>query len=84
MVGPESKTRTFTSFTEAMEQAGISRIDGGIHWDFDNVYGLETGDALGDYVFANFLTPTAPLPGTLVLSLSGLAAILLARRVRRR
>jgi membrane-associated phospholipid phosphatase len=82
-IGPEeSKTRTFTSFTEAMEQAGISRIYGGIHWDFDNFYGLATGEALGEYVFANFLV--APLPGTLVLSLSGFAAMFLARRVRRR
>jgi membrane-associated phospholipid phosphatase len=80
-VGLESKTRTFTSFTEAMEQAGESRILGGLHYDFDNVYGLAAGQALGEYVAANFLTP---LPGTLVLSLSGFAAMFLARRVRRR
>ena len=80
-VGLEPKTRTFNSFTEAAAQAGESRIFGGIHWDFDNVYVLETGSALGHWVYANYL---APLPGTLLLSLSGFAAILLARRARRR
>ena len=34
-------TRSFKSFTAAAEEAGISRIYGGIHWDFDNTDGSE-------------------------------------------
>lgn len=49
--------RTFERFSEAAAEAGISRIYGGIHWDFDNELGLKAGDALGDYIFDNFLTP---------------------------
>jgi hypothetical protein len=49
--------RTFERFSEAAAEAGLSRIYGGIHWDFDNELGLKAGDALGDYIFDNFLTP---------------------------
>lgn len=50
-------TRSFTSFTEAADEAGMSRIYGGIHYSFDNVNGLAAGRALGTYVVQNFLTP---------------------------
>jgi hypothetical protein len=55
--GLEGVERTFARFSQAAAEAGISRIYGGIHWDFDNEMGLKAGDALGDYVFDNFLTP---------------------------
>lgn len=50
-------TRTFTSFSAAAAEAGQSRIYGGIHYQFDNQAGLESGHALGEYVAGNFLTP---------------------------
>jgi hypothetical protein len=33
----------------------MSRIYGGIHYDFDNVDGLTSGRAVADYVYRNFL-----------------------------
>lgn len=50
-------TRSFDSFTEAADEAGRSRIYGGIHFEFDNTAGLDAGRALGSYIVANFLVP---------------------------
>ena len=50
-------TRSFTSLTAAAEEAGQSRIYGGIHWQYDNQYGLSSGRALADQAFFNFLRP---------------------------
>jgi hypothetical protein len=54
---PAAPDRSFTSFSQAAEESGMSRIYGGIHWSFDNVRGLATGDALGHFVTANYLEP---------------------------
>src|SRR5207248_2752849 len=48
-------TRSFDSFWAAAEEAGMSRIYGGIHWQFDNTDGLLTGKVLGNYVCRNYL-----------------------------
>ena len=48
-------TRKFTSIWSAAEEAGMSRIYGGIHWQFDNVEGLNVGRHLGEYVYRNTL-----------------------------
>jgi membrane-associated phospholipid phosphatase len=50
-------TRSFAGFWAAAEEAGQSRIYGGIHWQFDNTEGLASGRALGRYVAERFLTP---------------------------
>lgn len=50
-------TRTFDSFWHAAEEAGQSRIYGGIHWQFDNTAGLSCGRKVGEYVVRNFLVP---------------------------
>src|SRR5262249_25628744 len=47
--------RKFTSLSSAAEEAGMSRIYGGIHWQFDNVEGLKVGRTLGEYVYRNTL-----------------------------
>ncbi|MGH8550136.1 MAG: phosphatase PAP2 family protein, partial [Methylococcales bacterium] len=47
--------RCWDSFSQAVEEAGQSRIYGGIHWQFDNQAGLTAGRALADYVFENTL-----------------------------
>jgi membrane-associated phospholipid phosphatase len=67
-------TRSFTSFSQAAEEAGQSRIYGGIHWQFDNEAGLESGRALADFVFFSQLQPITaastctPGPTTLCLT----------------
>lgn len=48
--GLPSVTRSFDSFTQAAEEAGISRIYGGIHFQSANEDGLAAGRALGNYV----------------------------------
>lgn len=50
-------TRSFTSFAEAADEAGVSRIYGGIHFNFDNTAGLEAGRNVGRYIAQNFLQP---------------------------
>jgi hypothetical protein len=46
--------RSFTSFSGAANEAGMSRIYGGIHFPSANEAGLSSGAALGAYVSANF------------------------------
>ena len=58
---PAATSRTFTSFSQAAAEAGISRIYGGIHWDFDNTAGLASGKLVGQYVFSHLLKPDAPV-----------------------
>lgn len=45
--------RSFDSFQQAAEEAGISRIYGGIHYSFDNTAGLELGRSIGQLVVAS-------------------------------
>ena len=71
--------RTFTSFSQASEEAANSRLYGGIHWSFDNEDGLAGGRALGQHVFATQLRPI-PEPGTWVLLVFGLVGCLAGRR----
>ena len=44
---------------QAAEEAGQSRIYGGIHWQYDNQVGLASGRALAEHVFFNFAAPVA-------------------------
>jgi hypothetical protein len=55
--GTPSVARNFTSFSEAADEAGQSRIYGGIHWQYDNVVGLESGRALAEKAFYDYLVP---------------------------
>jgi hypothetical protein len=50
--------RHFDGFWQASEEAGQSRIYGGIHWQYDNQGGLSSGRALAEHAFYNFLRPT--------------------------
>lgn len=47
--------RSFDSFSQAAEENGQSRIYLGIHWEFDKVQGIKSGDEIADYVFAHFM-----------------------------
>jgi hypothetical protein len=49
--------RTFTSFSQAAEENGQSRIYLGIHWSFDKVSGIKQGDAIANYIFNHILEP---------------------------
>ncbi len=48
------KKRSFTSFWQAAEEAGASRIYGGIHFSFDNTAGLSMGTQIGNLVMQRF------------------------------
>ena len=48
-------TRHFDSFSTAAEEAGMSRIYGGIHFNFDNTAGLELGHKIGTAALARTL-----------------------------
>ena len=50
-------TRSFDSFSQAAQEAGASRIYGGIHWSFDNQAGLQAGHSVGEFVAENLLQP---------------------------
>ena len=43
-------TRHFKSFSQAANEAGLSRVYGGIHFNFDNTAGLELGKRLAEHV----------------------------------
>ena len=47
--------RTFTSFSQAEEENGQSRIYLGIHWSFDKTQGIAQGRKVGAYVFDHAL-----------------------------
>jgi len=49
--------RHFNSFSAAAEEAGMSRIYGGIHFWSADMYGLLCGSRLGNYVADHFLLP---------------------------
>lgn len=57
IVNNSGLVRQFSSFQQAADEAGMSRIYGGIHFIFDNTAGLRSGDQVGDYVLANELLP---------------------------
>jgi len=76
---PLGYTRSFSSFSEAAEEAGMSRIFGGIHWMSDNLDGAILGENVGSYVFANYFQPV-PEPGGAMLIFCG--GLLFFRRRR--
>jgi hypothetical protein len=49
--------RSFASFAQAADEAGESRVVGGIHFAFDNTAGLTVGRDLGRYISQTFLRP---------------------------
>jgi hypothetical protein len=49
--------RTYNSFNQMAGENAQSRIYLGIHWHFDAVEGIRSGDGIGDYVFTHALLP---------------------------
>ncbi len=50
-------SRAFDSFSAAAREAGLSRVYGGIHWDFDNADGLSCGWEVGRAVAKHHFRP---------------------------
>jgi hypothetical protein len=51
--------RAFANFEQAANEAGMSRIYGGIHFSFDKDRGLELGRRIGQHVASSVLRPVA-------------------------
>jgi hypothetical protein len=49
--------RSFSSFSQAEEENGQSRIYLGIHWSFDKTQGISQGENVANFVFAHAFTP---------------------------
>ncbi len=56
--GTPEVIRSYAGFWAAAQEAGRSRIYGGIHYEFDNQEGLRTGRAVADYIARNYFLPT--------------------------
>lgn len=54
--------RRFESFTAASDEAGMSRIYGGIHFPFGNIGGRILGQCVGDKVVERFRSAPHPTP----------------------
>lgn len=52
-IGLPGVVRSFASFTQAADEAGMSRIYGGIHVSSANLDGLKLGRSVGAYTFNN-------------------------------
>ncbi len=52
------RTRSWMSFTQAAEEAGMSRLYGGIHFMSANTLGLSTGSQIASTVISKFSSPT--------------------------
>ena len=57
-------TRSFTSFSAAAEEAGLSRIFAGQHTRLDHVAGLALGHDVAGFVLHNALLPTDDSPAS--------------------
>jgi hypothetical protein len=53
--GAPGETRSFPGFWAAAQEAGRSRIYGGIHYEFDNQEGLRCGRALAEYIARHYM-----------------------------
>ncbi|HYP25115.1 MAG TPA: chloroperoxidase [Blastocatellia bacterium] len=51
------KPRTFTSFSQAEEENGQSRIYLGIHWSFDKTEGIAQGRDVAEFIFKRLFVP---------------------------
>lgn len=68
-------TRSFTSLSQCADEIGMSRIYGGIHFDFDNVAGKLSGAKIGDFIGRNYLLPLDRLPFVSISNFGGTAIL---------
>lgn len=65
---PGNNTRSFTSFSQAEWENGISRVFLGVHWEFDSTDGIAIGNQIADWVAANHFQAVAiPEPTSIAL-----------------
>ena len=57
-------TRSFTSFSQAAEEAARSRVYGGIHFQFASDDGLTAGMGIGEWAFTHYLRRRPNFPFT--------------------
>ena len=75
--------RCYTSLRAAADEAGLSRIFGGIHYEFDNGRALNSGAGIGQFVSANLFQRTAvPEPSSWVMLIAGFGLVGAAMRRR--
>ncbi|NOT96865.1 MAG: phosphatase PAP2 family protein, partial [Nitrospira sp.] len=67
-LGLPAVQRSFTSFEQAAQEAGRSRIYGGIHFEFSNQDGLTSGKSLAQYVLDRFTVTTDTQGPTIILN----------------
>lgn len=70
--------RAFASLSEAMAENGRSRVYLGIHWNFDDTVGQETGQAIAMSMYHNSFVAAVPEPASVALLTAGL--MMLTRR----
>lgn len=75
----DGRSREYSSLLQAADDAGMSRIYGGIHWMFDNTAGLQSGASVGNWVYGNAFQ-LVPAPGAFGLLATGLLAAARRRR----
>jgi Ca2+-binding RTX toxin-like protein/DNA-directed RNA polymerase specialized sigma24 family protein len=84
---PNVPDRSFTSFSQAAEEAAISRLYGGIHWRFDNEDGLTAGQSIGEWVSKRFFRAEAQtaaagvVNGTLAIYGTAKADVILVQKL---
>ncbi|MBL9164982.1 MAG: phosphatase PAP2 family protein [Planctomycetaceae bacterium] len=74
-------TRSFTSFSQAESENGMSRVYMGVHWIFDAEDGIQLGNDIADWVGANAFQ-AVPEPAAAGLLTIALVAATLSRRRR--
>lgn len=81
--GMPGSLRGFDSFSQAADEAGRSRIYGGIHFEFSDQSAIACGRQISDFAFQNNLQPI-PEASTFVLAmLSGIVGLLGRTRIFR-
>lgn len=70
----DDSERTFASFSEAMAENGRSRVYLGIHWNYDDTVGQETGQLVAQSIAGGAFV-AVPEPTSLCLLLPGLLAL---------
>lgn len=73
--GTPGVQRSYTGFDAAANEAGISRIFGGIHWNFANQQAQAAGFRLGHQILSHLLQPMSALQFTHIAHAGGVTRI---------
>jgi hypothetical protein len=68
--------RAFTSFSDAANEAGMSRIYGGIHWQYDNIVAQDMGLALAEHLMDHFFRVSGDVNADGEVTLADLQTVL--------